>query len=73
MMTVRKAYEWGSEILAKSGIEEAQLDAWYLLEFVTGMSRAVYFADADRKMAEEKEAQYAALIKKRSKRIASSI
>ena len=41
-MTVRKAYEWGSEILAKSGIEEAQLDAWYLLEFVTGMSRAVY-------------------------------
>ena len=69
MMTVRKAYEWGSEILAKSGIEEAQLDAWYLLEFVTGMSRAVYFADADRKMAEEKEAQYAALIKKRSKRI----
>ena len=69
MMTVRKAYEWGSEILAKSGIEEAQLDAWYLLEFVTGMSRAVYFADADRKMAEKKEAQYAALIKKRSKRI----
>ena len=38
MMTVRKAYEWGSEILAKSGIEEAQLDAWYLLEFVTGLS-----------------------------------
>ena len=35
----------------------------------TSMSRAVYFADADRKMAEEKEAQYAALIKKRSKRI----
>ena len=68
-MTVREAYERGSEVLAKSGIEEAQLDAWYLLEFVTGMSRAVYFADADRKMAEEKEAQYAALIKKRSKRI----
>ena len=37
MMTVREAYERGSEVLAKSGIEEAQLDAWYLLEFVTGM------------------------------------
>ncbi len=68
-MTVREAYEQGSEILKKAGIEEAQLDAWYLLEFVTGISRAVYFADADRNMETEKETQYLEWIQKRAKRI----
>lgn len=68
-MTVREAYEQGTKSLVQSKIEEAKLDAWYLLEFVTGMSRAVYFADADREMTAEWEARYFELIQKRSERI----
>lgn len=68
-MTVREAYEQGTKSLVQSKIEEAKLDAWYLLEFVTGMSRAVYFADADREMTAEWEALYLELIQKRSERI----
>ena len=34
----------GQMILAQAGIKEAGLDAWLLLEYVTGKSRAYYFA-----------------------------
>ncbi len=68
-MTIRETYEQGMEILHEAGIEEAQLDAWYLLEFVTGISRAIYFADANREMDEEKKKQYFQWIQKRAQRI----
>ena len=47
-MTLKEAYEYGQERLNATGIEEYSIDAWYLLEFVTGldrtsrMSRALY-------------------------------
>ena len=34
----------GQMILVQAGIKEAGLDAWLLLEYVTGKSRAYYFA-----------------------------
>lgn len=57
-MTLKEAYECGKEQLRMAGISEADLDAWYLLEHVTGVSRAMYFMDMSRKMDEEQEKQY---------------
>ena len=39
-MTLRGAYEYGQEKLKNAGISDAAVDAWYLLEFATGLSRA---------------------------------
>ena len=43
-ISLKNAYKEGKEILAKAGITEADLDAWYLLEFVTGITKARYWS-----------------------------
>lgn len=68
-MTIKEACREGERRLRAAGIEEAALDAWYLLEFVTGISKAVYFADSSRLMDEEQEKTYFSLIDKRKTRI----
>ncbi|MCI7182066.1 MAG: peptide chain release factor N(5)-glutamine methyltransferase [Schaedlerella sp.] len=68
-MTIKEACREGERRLRAAGIEEAALDAWYLLEFVTGISKAVYFADGSRLMDEEQEKTYFSLIDKRKTRI----
>lgn len=68
-MTLREAYQTGIGKLTEAGIEEASLDAWYLLEYVTGVSRAIYLADAEREMDSEQESRYDVLIGKRAARI----
>ena len=40
-MTLKEAYRQGRDRLSDAGIPEADLDAWYLLEQVTGISRAL--------------------------------
>ena len=57
-MTLREAYEYGQEQLKKAQIEDAELDAWYLLEHVTGVTRARYFMDMNRVMDAEEVEQY---------------
>lgn len=68
-MTLRQAYEEGIERLKEAGIEEAGLDAWYLLEYVTGINRATYFADSNQEMKDSHRATYLALISERETRI----
>lgn len=68
-MTLQEACRMGTQMLEKSGIEEASLDAWYLLEHVTGISRARYLADAGNVMQPEQENRYFALIARRAQRI----
>ena len=41
IFTLRNLYQSGTEKLEKAGIREAKLDAWYLLEYKTGISRVV--------------------------------
>lgn len=65
-MTLREACAWGQEQLAAKGVEDAALDAWYLLEYVTGINRAAYYAEQGRKMTEEQEENYFSLIRKRA-------
>ena len=55
IFTLRNLYQSGTEKLEKAGIREAKLDAWYLLEYKTGISRAVFLADPDREVEEEKQ------------------
>ena len=55
IFTLRNLYQSGTEKLEKAGIREAKLDAWYLLEYKTGISRAVFLADPDREVEEASE------------------
>ena len=41
-LELQKIYKEGETVLKEAGIEEASIDAWILLEFVTGISRAKY-------------------------------
>ena len=53
IFTLRNLYREGTERLEKAGIPEAKLDAWYLLEYETGVSRAMFFTDPDREIEKE--------------------
>ena len=59
----------GQKILEQSGIREAGLDAWLLLEYITGKSRADYFAHGDEGVTEETACRYQELIRKRAEHI----
>ena len=39
--TLEQLWKTGERELEEAGCEEAKLDAWYLLEFVTHISRAL--------------------------------
>ena len=66
---LKNAYRNGTEKLRNAGVPEPQLDAWYLLEYVTGIGRASYYADPDREMAAEQKTKYDKCIEARSRRI----
>ena len=56
----------GQMILANAGIEEAGLDAWLLLEYITGKSRAYYFAHGEESVTESTAERYMELISRRA-------
>lgn len=68
-MTLREAYEYGQGELKFAGIEDAAVDAWYLLEFVTGISRAMYFLNMQKEMSVEQEEAYRSYIGRRTSHI----
>ena len=68
-MTLKEAYEAGKDVLEQSKIQDAALDAWYLLEYVTGVGRAVYFAEPGKKLEDGQYRDYMALIRKRAAHI----
>ena len=68
-MTLRTGYTEAKKLLEESGIEEASLDAWLLLEHVTGISRASYYADPDREMSPDEWRIYSELVGRRAERV----
>ena len=44
MTSLETLLKEGTKVLEQHKIQEARLDAWLLLEHVTGMNRAFYFA-----------------------------
>ena len=69
IFTLRNLYREGTERLEKAGIPEAKLDAWYLLEYETGVSRAMFFADPDREIEKAQAEHYQKDIETRAGRI----
>ena len=68
-MTFREAYAYGESELKKAGIEDASVDAWYLLEFVTGVNRTMYFMKMMDLLQPEQEEQYRKFVEVRKKHI----
>lgn len=68
-MTLREAYEYGREQLNHAGVDDTDLDAWYLLEFVTGISRTMYYLKMQESVSEEHEVLYRKYIETRANHI----
>ena len=68
-MTFKEAYEFGQRQLHMADIEDAGVDAWYLLEYVTGISRAMYFMKMMDSMNPEEETKYKEYIEMRKQHI----
>ena len=66
MDNLQTLLEEGKEFLEKAGIGEAGLDAWLLLEYTTGRSRAYYFAHREEAVKKEAAETYRELVRKRA-------
>lgn len=67
-MTYRESYEAGRRTLAEAGIEEAELDARLLLEYVCGTDRNTLLVHGDRRLDEAQQTAFYSLIEKRAER-----
>lgn len=68
-LTLTQLYREGAKRLEDAGIGDASLDAWYLLEFVTGIRKAMYYADPNREVSAEDTKRYEKYIGERSRHI----
>lgn len=68
-MTYRSALECGREYLAERKIADASVDAWYLLEFSSGLDRTRYLLRMMEQMPEEEMCRYQELLEKRGSHI----
>ena len=68
-MTLKEAYEYGQGQLKSVGIDDAELDACYLLEHVTGVTRAAYFMDMHRALSDKEETAYREFVAIRAKHV----
>ena len=59
----------GAKMLAQAGIDEAELDARYILEYITGLNSAQYFINSEDIIEKDKAEEFFRLIERRSKRI----
>lgn len=69
ILTLRQIYNEGKELLDEAGISEASIDAWYLLEFVTGITKASYYGEPEKQIDEKVARRYFEYIQQRKKRI----
>ncbi|MBO5484250.1 MAG: peptide chain release factor N(5)-glutamine methyltransferase [Lachnospiraceae bacterium] len=68
-MTWKALLERGENRLRTAGIADAGLDAWFLMEYISGMSRAGYFLNQEEMASSEKTECYLELINKRCSHI----
>ena len=59
----------GAKMLTQAGIDEAELDARYILEYITGLNSAQYFINSEDIIEKDKAEEFFRLIERRSKRI----
>ncbi len=68
-MNLRSAYEYGKKLLTEANIENAEGDAWTLLEHVTGVTRAIYFMGMERELIASQEEAYLDCLSRRKAHI----
>lgn len=68
-MTIQELYSYGEATLMEAQIEDAKIDAWYLLEYVSDISRAMYYVKQNEVADEILVAKYEVVIQKRKQRI----
>lgn len=64
-MNLQEALKHGEEYLAACGIDDASVDAWLLLEYVTGITRTRFLLDRGQEMQEADRIRYRELLEKR--------
>lgn len=69
MSTYRELLGQAQALLRQSGINDADIDAWYLLEYVFGIKRAQYYLLSNEQAPEEAAREYLKLAKKRAMHI----
>ena len=68
-MTLREACRYGADRLRDAGVPESELDAWYLLEWASGLGRSHYLAYPEEELSAAQEQKYLEAVEKREKRI----
>ena len=68
-MTLLEACRYGERELKRAGVPEAGLNAWLLLEYVSGCSRSHYLAYQEEELSEEAKRRFLEVIERRSKRV----
>ena len=58
ILKLQRIYKEGSAYLESRQIPDAQIDAWYLLEYVTGISRASYYGNPEKNISEEEAKEF---------------
>lgn len=68
-MTLKQALEKGVQLLEAENIADAKLDAWYLLSYVSGISKARFILDQDNQIDELTLYKYKDALLKRAQHI----
>lgn len=68
-MTLREACRYGADRLRDAGVPEAELDAWYLLEWASGLGRSHYLAYPEEELGKEAESRFLEALERRERRI----
>lgn len=68
-VTLRKALQAAAAYLAERGIEDAQVDAWLLMEYVTGLDRTHFLMERNQVMGVGSAETYWRLLEKRGRHI----
>jgi len=69
MITCKEALGQVVNMLVTAGVPDADIDAWYLFEHVTGMNRSAYFLHKEEEMEQEQAATLVKLAEQRAKRV----
>lgn len=68
-MRYHELLEYGQQILETAGIADAKIDAWFLLEHLSGLSRASYFLRQDDEASETLYDKYTTAVEQRKNHI----
>ena len=58
-MNLKDSLQMAAGELRSAGVPEPELDAWYLLEYVSGWNRASYYADPERELTARQQEKFA--------------